>query len=142
MDKYNINSARTGSLTFDTLERLVIDFGEQFSSYNHAECNTLKNTLLDLQGQNRKGLGRVRLPDFYKASLYSHWKFAEKADYLRVIGALDESNTSDPLVIVPNYVQASPNCSDATPLYIVCCRNECEDLMGQVEREIAGPFGS
>lgn len=44
---------------------------------------------------------------------------------------------SAPLIIIPNYLGARPNCLEATDLYAVCCKNECEDLMGQLELHIA-----
>jgi len=83
--------------------------------------------------------GRVRLSDFYNKSMYSHWELTEKPDYLRALGALDESNPSMPLVIIPNYVGARQNCLEASNIFAVCCRNECENLMGRLESEIGEP---
>merc|ERR1719401_3356467 len=83
--------------------------------------------------------GRVRLRDFYNMSLHTHWNFAEKADYLQALGALDTTNASDPFVIVPNYLHSLPNCLDASTLYAVCCRNQCEDFLGELERSIQAP---
>jgi len=53
-----------------------------------------------------KGTGRVTLADFYKAGLSDVWQFNEKPDYLRSLGALDESTKDDPKVLVPNYVSS------------------------------------
>merc|ERR1719361_2659801 len=83
--------------------------------------------------------GRVRLADFYAKGLHNHWHFEEKADYLRRLGALDESSPSQPRVIVPNYVGSRPNCLEASSLYAVCCRNECEDLMRHLEHKVGAP---
>ena len=53
--------------------------------------------------------------------------------------AVAKSKEDMPLVIVPNYLTSRPNCVQTTRLYAVCCRNEFEDLMGQLERSIAAP---
>merc|ERR1719343_1153878 len=86
--------------------------------------------------ESRKG-GRVRLPEFYKKALFSHWQFDEKLEYLRTLGAADETEQENPLVILPNYLTARTTCLEATGLYALCCRNECEDLMGHLEAEVA-----
>ena len=42
-------------------------------------------------------------------------------------------------MIVPNYVTSQPNCLNSSHFYAICCRNECEDLMTQIETEVGGP---
>merc|ERR1719277_422352 len=121
---------------FTTVSHIVAVIGARYSSLNDRECRELKHTLLSMK-KRAQVAGRVRLADFYKIGLHSHWNLAEKRDYLRALGALDESNASSPMVIIPNYIGARPNCLEATNLYDVCCRNECEDLMGNLERDIA-----
>jgi len=120
---------------FETVVGTVAEIGEQFGSYNDGECQDLKTTLMGMEGRSRKA-GRVRLVDFYNMSLFTHWRFTEKPEYLRTLGALDESDPKRPSLILPNYLSAYSNCLKATSLYAVCCRNECEDLMGHLEREI------
>jgi len=117
-------------------QRIVNDIGERFGHFNDLECESLKSNLLKMESHKE---GRVPLSEFYKKSLHSHWQFTEKAEYLRVLGALDETDASRPQVIVPNYLSSRPNCLEATDLYAVCCRNECEDLMGQLENVFADP---
>jgi diadenosine tetraphosphatase ApaH/serine/threonine PP2A family protein phosphatase len=89
-----------------------------------------------LKREDRKP-GRIRLSDFYNISRVSNWAFNEKIEYLRTLGALDESNSSNPLVVVSNYITSMPQCMRSSSLYFVCCPNECEGLMGHLEREIA-----
>jgi len=100
----------------------------------------LKKNLLEIESTKA---GRVRLADYYKAGLKKRRegasKWNEKRDYLRSLGALDESNMSDPYVIVPNYVASRPNCLTASKFYSVCCLNECEDLIGQLESTFKSP---
>jgi len=83
--------------------------------------------------------GRVLLSEFYAKGLHGQWKFTEKVDYLRSLGALDESVPDKPRVIVPNYVGSRPQCLEASGLYSVCCPNECEAMMGKLEIDIAEP---
>jgi len=124
---------RSGRLNFTSVSEIVSEVGETFYAFNDLECRSLKKTLQGLEG---KKAGRVRLSAFYNASLYSHWRFNEKTDYLKKLGALDDSDPQQPKVIVPNYVMSRPNCLEASNLYAVCCRNECEDLMSRLEKQI------
>jgi len=125
---------------FASVASLAADVGSTFRTVNDKDCKSLKKTLTRMQA---KKAGRVKLSDFYRRGLESsHWDFNEKVDYLRALGALDDSNASMPMVIVPNYVSARPNCLEATNLYAVCCRNECEDIMGELELKFASPMAS
>merc|ERR1719401_2735382 len=99
------------------------DVGEQYHTFNDVECTDLRQTLQNIEGRRP---GRVRLSTFYNMSRYSHWRFTETQDYLRALGALDESDAKQPAVIIPNYVASRPQCLEASGLYAVCCRNECE----------------
>mmetsp|Transcript_4131 Transcript_4131/g.7581 ORF Transcript_4131/g.7581 Transcript_4131/m.7581 type:complete len:657 (-) Transcript_4131:68-2038(-) len=119
--------------TYNSTLGLVKAIGETYFHFNDGECRALKSTLRDMEG---KKAGRVRLSTFYKKSLYSHWRFTEKADYLRTLGALDDSDVQQPQVIIANYMMARPNCLESSGLYAICCRNECEDLMGQLETSL------
>uniref|UniRef100_A0A7S1F3Q1 Transmembrane protein n=1 Tax=Noctiluca scintillans TaxID=2966 RepID=A0A7S1F3Q1_NOCSC len=127
-------------LSFPTVVQLAEGMGEDYHEFNDRECGSLKDTLVEIE-ENRPG--RVPLSSFYKKSLHSHWGFVEKADYLRTIGALDESNPKRWQVIVPNYLHSSPNCLNSSHIYGICCRNECEDLMSHIETKVrsseAGP---
>jgi len=119
------------------LLKVVDEIGKHFGEFNDRECKNLKDTFYQME--DHRMAGRVRLSDFYKKSLHSHWNFNEKADYLRQLGALDESDPTAPRVIGPNYLGARTNCLEASSLYAVCCRNECEDLMLHLEAAIAAP---
>jgi len=127
---------RTERLSFTEVSNIAVEVGETFYNFNDMECRSLKRTLQGLEG---KKAGRVRLSAFYNASLYSHWRFNEKADYLKKLGALDDSDPQQLKVIVPNYIMSRSNCLEASHLYAVCCRNECEDLMAHLEKKIGAP---
>jgi len=128
-----------GSLSMNGTLRIVEALGEEFGHFNDEECHSMKHTLLGMEGRKP---GRVRLSDFYNKSRYGVWGFAEHIDYLRVLGALDESNASNPQVIVPNYVASMPQCLRSSSVYSTCCRNECEDLMASLETSIVASQAS
>ena len=79
----------------------------------------------------------MRLSEFYKAALGGAWQFSENIGYLRELGALDESDPQDPGVFVANYVGSVSNCIASSSFYSVCCMDECEGLMGQLEKNLA-----
>jgi hypothetical protein len=124
----------SGTLDFNATTLLVEAIGERYGDYNEKECALLKSELLEVES---KKAGRVQLPDFYKKGLSGVFSFTEKIDYLRDIGAADETEANDPYVVIPNYVSARPNCLRTSDFYVVCCRNECEDLMAKLEAEFA-----
>lgn len=125
--------------SFEAMTHIVVEIGEHFGEFNEGECQSLKATLVEMEDRMP---GRVILKDFYTKSLHSHWNFNEKIEYLRRLGALDETDPEQLRVIVPNYVGSRPNCLEASGLYAVCCRNECDDLMGQLEAQLGAPSAS
>merc|ERR1719199_2387213 len=134
-DQTNPFLVRTASM--QVALRVVERVADHFA-INHAEpeCQEIKEDLLSYE---RGDTGRLRLADFYRASLDSRFFFIETADYLRAVGALDESDSLAPKVIVPNYVLAKSNCLAHANYYSVCCFNECEGLYGHIEQTIASP---
>mmetsp|Transcript_144102 Transcript_144102/g.268443 ORF Transcript_144102/g.268443 Transcript_144102/m.268443 type:complete len:581 (-) Transcript_144102:78-1820(-) len=134
----SVRPAQSGNLLldFDQILQLVYETAERYGILNDRECGRLKSELLSIEAPKA---GRVRLPEFYKKGLAGVFEFNEKVDYLRAIGALDESDPKQAHVIVPNYVASRPNCLLASDFYVVCCRNECEDLMASLERRVGGP---
>jgi len=136
--RYLTNSSGTADkYKMPALLKVVDEIGKHFGEFNDRECKSLKDTFYQME--DKRMAGRVSLSDFYRKGLHSHWNFNEKADYLRQLGALDESDPTMPRVIGPNYLGARTNCLEASSLYAVCCRNECEDLMLYLEGAIAAP---
>merc|ERR1719359_2234285 len=86
------------------------------------------------------GAGRVRIADFYKLAVHEgKTQFAESMSFLRQQGALDESDPSNPRVIITNYISSPSNCVASSSYFSVCCVDECEGLFQQLERSIAAP---
>jgi hypothetical protein len=124
-------------MDFTTVTRLIEDVGEHYGMFQNSDCTTMKNDLLKYADHDT---GRVKLSSFYQASLdHGSTQFSESKEYLRELGALDESNPNDPRVIVPNYINSPGNCLASSGIYSVCCVNECEWLMASLERSIESP---
>jgi hypothetical protein len=130
-------NADAGSLIdFATLVKVAETVGERFGRFQDAECKGLKDALVKVE---EHGTGRVRLSDFYKPALDGQWQFQESIGYLRQLSTLDESNPSEPRVMVANYLISQANCIASSDYYSVCCIDECEDLLGHLEQSIAAP---
>jgi len=129
-------SASQDMISFNTTSQIVEEIGERYGKWQDQECKDLKRALVQLEDA---GTGRVKLADFYGKGLDGAWQFTESVEYLRQLGALDESDPSQKSVIISNYINAPSNCLASASMYSVCCLNECEALLGQVEREVAGP---
>merc|ERR1719161_15734 len=84
--------------------------------------------------------GRVLLKKFYGKVLEGSYPFTESIEYLRRIGALDESSrSSGPSVIIPNYITSTNNCIMSGTYFSICCLNECAGLKGEIESFIGAP---
>merc|ERR1719498_1946242 len=126
----------SGELDFSLIARVAERVGEQFGSFQDQECHQIKASLLKME---EPGTGRVRLSEFYKPAIGCQWQFQESVAYLRQLGALDEADPAKPRVIIANYISSPSNCIASSSFYSVCCMDECEGLLGHLERQIAAP---
>jgi hypothetical protein len=134
----HLSKARSQLVThdFSSLAKVVKAVGEEFGTFQATECRQLKNALTKLEFA---GSGRVMISDFYRPSRDGAWQFQESVPYLRQLGALDESDSNSMSVIMVNYLHSQTNCIASSGYYSVCCKDECESLMGQLEEKIASP---
>jgi len=121
---------------FDHVADVAQDMGHRFGAFQNLECQSLKQKLVEME---HEGSGRVTLSAFYGGIEDRDWPFIESVDYLRNLGALDESNAAWPAVIIPNFLSSPSNCVAPSSFYSVCCIDECEGLLAQVELKVAGP---
>lgn len=124
---------------FAEMTHLAEEVSERFGKFQNAECHHLKDALLERDDEET---GLVSLDEFYRAGMDSGLRLAETADYLRSQGALDENKAGVPRVIVPNYILSKGNCMGNTGFYTICCINECEGLLAQIEKAVAAPAAS
>jgi len=121
---------------FGTTVRAVEEIAERYGRWQDKECGQLKDSLMKME---QSGTGRVSLATFYEAALNGQWQFSESKAYLQQLGALDETDPSNPRVMIANYVLSPANCVAASKFYSVCCINECEELLGHIELKVAAP---
>eukprot|EP00929_Paragymnodinium_shiwhaense_P001381 TRINITY_DN101609_c0_g1_i1.p1 TRINITY_DN101609_c0_g1~~TRINITY_DN101609_c0_g1_i1.p1 ORF type:complete len:598 (-),score=174.34 TRINITY_DN101609_c0_g1_i1:77-1870(-) len=133
-----LSGKKADSFGFNDLTAAVQEVAVRYTvDRNEDECRKLKHFMMGKEED--AGAGRIHLSDFYKQSggfTADRWVFSEKLDYLRIIGAMDESDAARPKVIIPNYIVSKPQCLEVSSLYGLCCRNECEDLLGHLEEQI------
>merc|ERR1712194_11743 len=125
--------------SFETTAGFLEKLGQQFGAFQNLECVELKNVLMDM---DHHGSGRVFLRDFYSGFKQAGWMFTESLEYLRKLGAVDETDPKKTSVVIPNYMISQSNCLTSSGFYAVCCTNECEGLMRHVERDLASPSAS
>eukprot|EP00401_Gymnodinium_catenatum_P074578 CAMPEP_0117562680 /NCGR_PEP_ID=MMETSP0784-20121206/55085_1 /TAXON_ID=39447 /ORGANISM="" /LENGTH=573 /DNA_ID=CAMNT_0005360265 /DNA_START=31 /DNA_END=1752 /DNA_ORIENTATION=+ len=129
--------ALSGGFSFGDAHEAVGQITRTFASFWEGECQLIKESLVAL---DRTGTGRVSLSDFYGANSDGDLRFGESEAYLRELGALDESSAwRGKQVIIPNYMQGASNCIAMTQHYLVCCANECEAVLNEVEDAVGGP---
>jgi len=125
--------------SYEDVHRIVGSITKSFAGFWESECQTMKKALVDMDPQHT---GRVPLSKFYGEALDTEWRFGESETYLRELGALDEISARGKQVMIANYIQGASNCIVSSSHYLVCCVNECEALLGELEAAIGGPVAS
>jgi len=122
----------------EELTKVAEAVGDQFGKFfDDTVCKKTRDSLLKM---DHRGVGSVRLADFYKPAVEDgNWQFQESVPYLRELGALEESNPNERRVMIANYLVSPSNCIAGSGFYAVCCKNECEGLLGHIEEQIAAP---
>jgi hypothetical protein len=123
-------------LYFADVANVIEEVAEHFGEFQDKECLVMKDKLV--AKEQPEAPGRLRLADFYH--LAEDGLFAESKNYLRELGALDESDINNPRVIITNYLHGPSNCIASSNYYSVCCRDECEHLLSHLERALQKPF--
>lgn len=130
-------AALGGRYSFQDAHQAVNSITKTFASFWESECQVIKESLVSM---DKTGTGRVSVSEFYGANSDGEWRFGESEVYLRELGALDESSSwRGKQVIISNYIQGASNCIVATPHYLVCCVNECEAVLNEVEDAVGAP---
>jgi len=125
---------------FHDLIRMSERVSEEFGPWSDHECHDMKDLL---KTRDLHGSGRVKLADFYQKSADGAWQFTEPSEYLRQLGALDETSQSGgPQVLIPNYITGMSNCITAAPYYSICCLNECDQIYQHLEALIPASTAS
>jgi len=116
----------------------VSDLAQRYGQWQNTECRDMKAHLLELDMQ---GSGRVPLGLLYAQPASESYRFSESADYLRKIGALDETGSTPP-VLIENYLTGPSNCIASSSYYSVCCLSNCDTIMNEIEQRVLAPKAS
>ncbi|CAK0831538.1 unnamed protein product [Prorocentrum cordatum] len=134
---YEATAPKRDELAFESVATVIEEIGERYGRWQDHECQALKAQLVEMED---RGSGRVRLADFYGGAVHGdNWQFSESVQYLRELGALDESDPGNLRVIIPNYIQSPSNCVASSKYYSVCCMDECEEIVRHVEDRVGAP---
>lgn len=133
------HNALEARYSFEDAHTIIGGIRQSFASYWESECSAMKSSLVDMDTHRT---GRVPLAKFYGTGLELDWRFGESEEYLRDLGALDETSWRGKQVIIPNYIQSASNCIISSTHYRVCCVNDCEALLDDIEHAIGAPTAS
>jgi hypothetical protein len=124
---------------YEDISRMVAEIVDSFGIFQGRQCQGLKQQMMGLE--KKSSAGCVGLADFYDKGLKadSNWMFIESPEYLRQLGALDEMDPQNPRVLSANYMLGPNSCLQPSGYYMVCCHNECDDILGQLEVKLAAP---
>merc|ERR1719284_26391 len=129
------------SLPLEAMHQVAAEVPRRFGQWHNSMCVDMKSALLGLE--DTRSTGRVSLGAFYGGkSAGDDWRFVESVEYLRQLGALDESDPKRLRVIIPNYLSGPNNCIEASEMHTYCCKDECGMIVAEVERGIAAPTGA
>jgi len=123
--------------SFEDTSKVMVQLNQQFGQFHETECRSLKEGLAEM---DTSGAGRIPLGQFYAKKKVGYWHLVESADYLRNLGALDETSPGRPQVIIANYVGARSNCDAPSQFYSVCCVAEGDSLLNQIETQVQSSF--
>jgi len=133
------NPFRRPLFSFDVASRLVDRLAQKYGKWQNEECLDMKTVLMSLDAGSA---GLVPLDRFYMHTSEAGYQFWESKEYLRQVGALDESLENRPRVRITNYVLGPSNCIASSEYFSVCCLNECKALMSELEGHIKAPVAS
>jgi len=129
---FPVDASPDEAVVFATVNKAREAIDEGFGPWQFNDCDDLRQMLLK---REEDGSGRVELQTFYQAGLEGNFQFRETPDWLRSLGALDESSPDRPRVIIENYVAGASNAVGASPYLDNRCMSPCEALYSQLERQ-------
>lgn len=137
--RHRLNPFISRHYSFHDASEIIEEMTRDYGKWQDAECRQMKSALLDLAPD---GSGRVPLGVFYSQPSSALYQFTESGEYLKDIGALDESKPGAPAVRIANYLLGPSNCIASSSYYSICCLSECEVLVNELEVQIKSPESS
>jgi len=125
------DSTYSFSATSSIVEKLAHGYGK----WQNRECQQMKQ---DLMSMDTDGRGSVPLESFYSKRESGRYQFEESVEYLKAVGAIDESGAGR-RVRIANYLTGPSNCIATSTFYSVCCLNEGNAIMSELEGRLRSP---
>jgi len=141
-ERHSRNPFRARTLSMADTVQLAFEATQAMGMWQDHDCKTMKRYLRNLDPEDD---GRVPLdtvynqPQVYDTNGEIVFRFSESRDFLHSIGGLDESDPSNPQVLISNYVLGPANCYKSLAFHTFCCLNECDAVLTGVERSVGGP---
>ena len=127
------------SFAFEDALRIVETLAGGYGKWQNAECQQMKSELMDM---DEEGKGIIPLHKFYSQPENADYHFTESQEYLDKVGALQQTERGNAYVRIANYMTGPSNCIASSSYYSVCCLNECEVLMNELESHVLAPSAS
>jgi len=134
--RHRVNPFTPQQYSFQTTAEIMEVVAQLYGKWQNAECRAMKAHLSELDPE---GSGRVPLGLFYAQPEGGAYQFTESSEYLRQIGALDETTTGSPQVRIANYVAGPSNCIASSSYYSLCCLSDCDHIFNELEHQVLAP---
>jgi len=138
-NNHKSNPFEPQSYSFKDASSIVEGMAHSYGKWQNRECHEMKEVLMTMDPD---ATGRVPLPRFYAQELTDVYHFTESVDYLKQVGAYDQSAAGGPRVRIANYMLGPSNCIASSTYYSICCISECESLLNQLEAHVKAPTAS
>jgi len=127
--------------SYSMVKSILEPLQRSYPSWQDVDCLEMKQQLLSMEDETDSG--RVRISDFNAhRNRHNRSRFVETIDDLQAVQAIDVSS-SEPRVIVSNYISGSHMCSHTNSnFYTFCCIKECDPLMMTLEKAIRSPLAT
>eukprot|EP00928_Gymnodinium_smaydae_P089152 TRINITY_DN73153_c0_g1_i1.p1 TRINITY_DN73153_c0_g1~~TRINITY_DN73153_c0_g1_i1.p1 ORF type:complete len:549 (+),score=137.39 TRINITY_DN73153_c0_g1_i1:80-1726(+) len=123
--------ASSTSSLWEACLAVVDELGGQYGRWQNKYCTEMQDSLMDMAAP---GTGRVPLRKFWGGMLTGgEWMFSESEAFLQQVGAL-EGEAPNQVVVISNYIHSAAQCVSLSRYYDVCCVNECDTLLEDIER--------
>lgn len=121
----------SGNFSWSAASSAVLALAQRYGEFQNRECGEMKSALMALDAT---GSGGVSLQEFHGAPGHPHYQFTEGEDFLRKAGILSEEPDSERKeVLIANYLLGPSNCIASSEYFAVCCLNECDGIMNEIE---------
>jgi len=133
------SASASGALDFEEIVQLVEKISEGYAQWQGKDCLRAKEELMSKPSYREGRVGNILSEVEASHTIGRRSLFTENVEELEKLGVLNTVSGGAPEIIIPNYVNSQSMCLSTASLFTVCCVNECDDLLGRLEREVASP---